>query len=154
MVDAPTFKLALGRFLSGVTVVSAEHDGIRRGMTVSAFSSVSLTPPLILVCLDRRAATLPLVREAGRFGVSILAAGQERLSNHFAGWGDATVAWTTLGGSPVLAGSIATLDCAVHRVLDGGDHEIVLGLVEAAETGDGAPLAWWSGKYRNVGSEA
>ena len=151
MVDAPTFKQALGRFLSGVTVVSAEHDGTRRGMTVSAFSSVSLNPPLILVCLDKRAATLPLVRDAGRFGVSVLGAGQEALSNHFAGWGEATVEWETLGQSPVLAGAIARLDCSVHHVLDAGDHDIVIGMVQAADAGDGAPLAWWSGKYRQVG---
>jgi flavin reductase (DIM6/NTAB) family NADH-FMN oxidoreductase RutF len=150
MIDPATFKSALSRFHSGVTVVSARHAGDLRAMTVSAFSSVSLAPPLVLVSLDLRAATLPLVRDSGRFGVSVLAEEQEALSSHFAGYGVAEPKWEEIGPSAVLAGALAQLDCAVTHIVDAGDHAVVIGQVEGARARDGRPLLYGGGRYQRL----
>jgi flavin reductase (NADH) len=150
MIDPASFKSALSRFHSGVTVVSARHAGELRAMTVSAFCSVSLSPPLVLVSLDLRAATLPLVRESGRFGVSVLAEGQDALSSHFAGFGQADPAWEELGPSAVLAGALAQLDCTVTQVVDAGDHAVVIGCVEGARVAEGRPLLYGGGRYERL----
>ncbi|MFZ5476302.1 MAG: flavin reductase family protein [Myxococcota bacterium] len=150
MIDPTLFKQALSRFPSGVTVIAARHAGEVRAMTVSAFSSVSLSPPLVLACVDLRAATLPLIRAAQRFGVSVLAADQEALSSRFAGFGDAEPTWDEIGPSAVLAGALAQLDCAVHQIVEAGDHAVVIGRVEGARVAEGEPLAYWRGGYRTI----
>jgi flavin reductase (DIM6/NTAB) family NADH-FMN oxidoreductase RutF len=122
-------------------------------MTVSAFSSVSLQPALVLVCIAHKASNHDRIRTAGRFAVSILSADQQALSNRFAGYGgeDAVIEWADVGSrTPVLAGAIAWLDCAVEQAVAAGDHTIFIGRVEAAGTADGAPLAYWRGGYRSL----
>src|ERR1700723_1388376 len=111
------FRNALGRFASGVTVITAHHEDHMHGMTANAFVSVSLDPPLVLVSLDNRSYMHRILPDAGRYGVSVLAEEQERLSNHFAGRTaeGLPVRFTTRGGMPLLEGAVAYF---VVRVLD------------------------------------
>lgn len=147
-VTPADFKQTLGRFLSGVTVVSVHADGSVHGMTASAFLSVSLEPPLVLVSVARTARMHALLPVAGRFGVSILGSGQEELSSHFAGYGAASPSWRWDDGVPVLEGGIGWLRCALHAAHEAGDHTLYLGRVEALGYAEGEPLAYYRGKYR------
>lgn len=147
-LDPLQFRQTLGRWASGVTVVSCDHGPERRGMTASAFISVSLTPPLILVSVDHRAGMHATLQQAERFGVSILAREQEWLSNHFAGRpGDAEVPWELLGGVPVLGGALAALACRKANAVEAGDHTLFIGEVEGSVLGEGEPLLYFAGRY-------
>jgi flavin reductase (DIM6/NTAB) family NADH-FMN oxidoreductase RutF len=153
-VDEGLFKKAMSHFLSGVTVVTTVADGALYGMTVASFASLSLDPPLVLICVGRNMQTHDAIAGAKRFGVSILSSEQQHLSNHFASKsGDKfkDIAYR-LGrsGLPLLDGALCTLECSVHSQLDGGDHSIFVGLVESAETADGAPLAYFRSGYREL----
>lgn len=150
MVEPGEFKQAMARFLSGVTVVSVRSGEGVHGITVSAFSSVSLNPPLVLVCIDHRANTLPMLAAVGRFGVSVLAADQAGYSNTFAGYGKDVPVWEQLGDAEVLAGAIAQLDCVVEQSIPAGDHTVFIARVEAARSIDGAPIGYWRGKYQSI----
>lgn len=144
-----TFKAALARWPSGVTVVAAEWDGKRRGMTASSFSSVSLEPPLILVCIGEDAHLLPVLERSGRFTVNILAEGQERISDHFAGKPIPNL--EPLGPDLAIAGALATLYCTVWQLYPGGDHRIVVGQVEDIRLGEaGKPIVYWNRGYRSI----
>lgn len=151
------FRDALGRFATGVTVVTARHaDGRLVGVTVNSFTSVSLDPPLILFCLDREAASLAAFQDVGRFAVNILAEGQEELSVRFAAplsdrW-DGVATTASENGSPALDSALATLDCDLDRVVDGGDHLILIGRVTALrESAEGQrPLVYFRGQYRGL----
>ena len=150
-VDPREFRNALGRFMSGITVVSAEANGEPHGMTANAFISVSLDPPLILVSIDRRAHMLGFLARAGRFGVSVLGIGHEAYSMHFSGRPQEglDVAWQREGfDTPVLADGIAQLDCDVHSTIEAGDHTLYLGRVKRLRYRDGEPLGYFQGKYR------
>src|ERR1700735_1616222 len=157
-VGAPEFRQAMGHFATGVTVVtSIGDDGEPVGTTASAVTSLSLDPPLVLVCLDRTSLTLRAIRSHGAFVVNVLAAPQEHLSANFARRGLAA-AWDGVRhrprptGSPRLDGVLASLECTVEHRLDGGDHEIVVGRVHEVETGGagGAPLLFWRGSYASL----
>lgn len=164
-VDANDFRNAMGRFAAGVTVVTCKTaDGGDHGMTASAVCSVSKDPPLLLVCITKGNATDQALQDADGFAVSILARDQVELSNRFAGWGtppgvdrfdglDVDRAPHT--GAAWLPGAICRIDCARHAVLDGGDHHIYLGRLEAVEApGDRAdqePLLYFAGAYRSAG---
>ena len=152
-IEPHEFRQTLARFASGVTVVSVTHQGERRGMTASAFLSVSLTPPLILVSVDRRAHMHAVLSEAGRFGVSILAAGQRALSDHFAGRPDPglDVTWLELDGLPLLGGAIAQLVCRTVEAHPAGDHTLYIGEVEYARYTDDDPLLYFRGQYHELG---
>jgi 3-hydroxy-9,10-secoandrosta-1,3,5(10)-triene-9,17-dione monooxygenase reductase component len=149
------FRSVIGRFPTGVTVVTALGPEGPVGMTANAVASLSLDPLLLLVCFDRGSRTLPVVRESGRFGVNVLAAGQERLARRFAGKLPeaekfAGVAHTLDSGVPVIEGAHAFLGCLLDRLVDGGDHVIGIGAVDSAEAGVGEPLVWWSGGYSGL----
>jgi len=150
-VDAKAFKDALARFPSGVTVVTVQEGEDVHGITVSAFLSVSLSPPLILVSIDKRAKSHDVIPRVGRFAVSILAEGQDPVSNYFAGYKqpDQTVELARPDmGSPVVPDALAWIDCSLHQVVDGGDHTLYIGQVEGVTTRDGAPLIYYRGRYR------
>jgi len=157
-VTAAELRLAMGHFATGVTVVtSVGADGCPVGTTANAVSSLSLDPPLLLVCFDRSSQTLEAVRAHGAFAVNVLAAPQRELSANFARRGLAA-AWDGvrhrpgLTRSPRLHGVLATLECTVEHRFPGGDHEIVIGRVLAAET-DGTespPLLFWRGRYASL----
>ncbi|MCP2014290.1 flavin reductase (DIM6/NTAB) family NADH-FMN oxidoreductase RutF [Deinococcus sp. HSC-46F16] len=148
------FRQTLGRFASGVTVITAADGDERRGMTASAFVSVSLTPPLILVSVDHRAQMHALLSrpEVGRFGVSVLSAAQRHLSDHFAGrpGPEEAVPWFTHEGLPLIGGSVAQLVCRKQEVIPAGDHTLYLGLVEYARYTDDDPLVYFRGQYHEL----
>jgi 3-hydroxy-9,10-secoandrosta-1,3,5(10)-triene-9,17-dione monooxygenase reductase component len=121
-------------------------------MTANAVASLSLDPLLLLVCFDNGARTLPVVRETGRFGVNVLALGQDDLARRFAGKLPeaekfAGVPHTLDDGVPVVEGAHAWMGCDLERLVEAGDHTIGIGAVRAAELGVGDPLVWWSGTY-------
>lgn len=155
-IDPQHFRQALSRFASGVTVVSARRaDGAPIGVTVSAFCSVSLTPPLILVCLDKATLDLAVYAEGPRFAVNVLAETQQAVSNAFAYPGpvppfEATAYRTGAGDVPLIEGTVAALECSRFAAHDAGDHVIVVGLVDNAVCREGAPLLYANGGYRGL----
>ncbi|MDP2709876.1 MAG: flavin reductase family protein [Solirubrobacteraceae bacterium] len=161
-VSAGTLREAIGRFATGVTVVTsiAGHDE-PVGTTASAVSSLSLDPPLVLVCLDRASRTLAALREHGAFAINVLTADQRDVATNFARRGQAA-AWEAVAhgrgptGCPRLDDVLAVLDCAVERCLPGGDHEIVVGRVRDVATGaeDAGPLLHYRGAYASLGGGA
>lgn len=158
-VGADDFKQALGCFGSGVTVITVKTADGDHGMTASAFCSLSLDPPLVLVCVETKNATHAHLKAAEGFAVNILAASQKDWSNRFAGYppmddrfADIEVERAPHSGAAWLPGSLARLDCALHDVADGGDHSIFIGRVERCTVGEEAatPLIYWKGSYRNL----
>ncbi len=160
-VSAADFRHAMGHFATGVTIVtSIGVDGEPVGTTANAVTSLSLDPPLLLVCFDRSSFTLQAVREHGAFVVNVLGAPQRHLSANFARRGLAAT-WDDVRhhagptGSPRLDGVLAALECTVHERLPGGDHEIIVGRVREVETNaNAAPLLFWRGGYGSLLGEA
>ena len=155
-VTPQEFRAALGRFSSGVTVITVETAaGEVHGMTASSFCSVSLRPPLVLVCIDHLAETYLHLRERGRFGVSVLKEEQEALSEFFADPERDPDAAFRLGvrynlmksGMPVLADTLANLDCVVVQAHSAGDHTIFVGEVKEVRVFEGSPLLYFRGRY-------
>jgi flavin reductase (DIM6/NTAB) family NADH-FMN oxidoreductase RutF len=152
-VGPDRFRDVMGRFATGVTVVTGSTPDGPVGMTANAVCSLSLDPLLLLVCFDNDARTLPVVRDTGRFGVNVLAAGQEDLARLFASKRPerekfAGIPHTVNDGIPVIEGVLAWVGCRLERLVPGGDHTIGIGAVEAAEAGHGEPLLWFRGSYR------
>jgi flavin reductase (DIM6/NTAB) family NADH-FMN oxidoreductase RutF len=148
-----------GLFASGVTVVTTAHEGKLRGITVSAFSSVSLNPPLVLICIANESESKDWIAESGVFAVNILSDEQEFLSERFAARApivnarfDGVPYHTAITGSPILADSLAWYDCRVETMHDGGDHTIFIGRVEAVGFGaEGkSPLVYFANQYGRV----
>ncbi|MCZ6784576.1 MAG: flavin reductase family protein [Proteobacteria bacterium] len=159
-VDAEQFKAGLARWASGVTIVTARAGDRVHGMTVSAFSSVSLDPPLVLVCADKTSNTLPVIEDAGCFAANVLARGQEELSNRFASEEDEWRRFEGLEvesgatGAPLIVDALANIDCKVVASHDAGDHVIYVGQVEQIVTRDREPLLFYQGRYCSVAPEA
>jgi flavin reductase (DIM6/NTAB) family NADH-FMN oxidoreductase RutF len=155
--DTREFRGAIGLFATGVTVITAQAGGVAHGMTANSVTSVSLDPLLLLVCIDRRARMCNIIHEAGRFAVNILGERQEAISRHFAGRPNdqLNVTFADLAGVPTLPGALAAIACTVERELDGGDHIIVIGKVDAfIRTNDvEPPLLYFAGRYRQVSPE-
>ena len=152
--DSRAFRDAMGQFATGVTIVATWDGGAVQAMTANSFTSVSLDPPLVLVCIAHTARTHGAIQRSGRFSVSILPAGAERISNYYAGRQEAGEAGEfdlVRAKSPVLKGALSWLDCRVWQVYDGGDHSIFVGEVEALEVRGGDPLLFFAGKYRRLG---
>jgi 3-hydroxy-9,10-secoandrosta-1,3,5(10)-triene-9,17-dione monooxygenase reductase component len=142
----------MGRFATGVCVVTAMSPEGPVGMTANAVASLSLEPLLLLVCFDNEARTLPVVRESRRFGVNVLAAGQDDVARRFAGKlrereKFAGVPHSLHDGIPVVEGVHAWVGCDLQQLVPGGDHTIGIGAVTAAEAGGGEPLLWYRGAY-------
>ncbi|NVN00508.1 flavin reductase family protein [Arthrobacter sp. SDTb3-6] len=154
MIDQRDLRYAFGRFGTGVTVVTTtSDDGTAHGATVSAFTSVSLDPPLAQVTLMRSSKLSALVEDRP-FAINVMSLGQLETCLHFAGkpmkggpmWGQSAT------DVPVLAGNAATLECRPWRVYDGGDHLIVVGEVEHLEITPLEPLLFFGGKFHHLGS--
>jgi flavin reductase (DIM6/NTAB) family NADH-FMN oxidoreductase RutF len=157
-VSATDLRQAMGQFATGVTVVtSVDSAGQPVGTTANAVSSLSLDPPLVLVCFDLASTTLQAIRGHGAFVVNVLAAPQQHLSANFARRGLAA-AWDGVQhrrgptGSPRLEDVLAVLECTVEHALPGGDHEIIVGRVRHAETSANAngPLVFFRGSYASL----
>lgn len=151
------FKAALATWCSGVSIVTTKgEDGLMYGLTVSSLTSVSLDPPLILVCIDNGNRFPSMVANSKRFAVSILDVEQEEASNHFASRGrEPSEAFAvphalTPNDQPVIADSMAWLCCELHDAVVAGDHTIVIGRVVATHAREAAPLLYYRRAYRTV----
>ncbi|GAC1514848.1 MAG: flavin reductase family protein [Gemmatimonadaceae bacterium] len=151
--DPDSFRAVLGRFASGVTVVTTrDRSGADLGMTVSAFSSVSLRPPLVMVCVDRAASMHDAIVGSDHFGVSVLGTEQEGLARRFAHT-DASDRFEGLGyergqtGVALFAGTAAQIECRRVATHDAGDHTIVVGEVVTAQAMEARPLLYYRGGY-------
>jgi flavin reductase (DIM6/NTAB) family NADH-FMN oxidoreductase RutF len=150
-VGPERFRSVMGHFATGVTVVTANTPEGPVGMTANAVCSLSLEPLLLLVAFDNESRTLPAVQENGRFGVNVLAAGQEDLAHLFASKTNEQftgVPHAMHDGIPVIEGALAWIGCRLERLIPAGDHTIGIGAVESAEAGSGDPLLWFRGGYR------
>jgi flavin reductase (DIM6/NTAB) family NADH-FMN oxidoreductase RutF len=154
--DARTFRDALGCFATGVTIITAiAPDGKPIGLTANSFTSVSLDPPLLLVCVANNAGSAAVLQQAERFAVNVLQIGQQPTSNRFAGKGEdrfANTPWEVGEfGTPVLTGSLSSFECARDAVHEGGDHFILVGRVlKAMFEPRRDPLLYFRGKYRRL----
>jgi flavin reductase ActVB len=153
-VSAPAFRRALSQLASGVTVVTSRSaDGRPYGLTVTAFSALSLDPPLVLVCIDGRSETHDGFA-GGAFAVSLLAEGQEYVSQRFAVPGPAKFEAEEMpcgrSGLPLVPGAVAHIECRVTAAVPGGDHVIYVGLVEDVEVHEGRPLVYHARGYRRL----
>lgn len=164
-VTADDFRLVMGRFATGVTVVTTLHAGRPAGITVNALSSVSLDPPLVMVALDRARFITPMMRVTGRYAVNVLAEHQQALADCFAGapvtpdreafCGAAWHPGST--GLPLLDGAIATLECTVVDTFQAGDHDLFVarvdtleGALEPTEGEPSGPLIYYRRRYRRL----
>lgn len=157
MIDPAEYRRVVGHFATGVVVVTGvRYDGAPVGLTVSAFTSVSLDPTLVLVCLDEGSETRRWIGAGGRFAVNVLRAGREAEARRFATAGAdrfAGVGWRAEAtGAPVLDDALAWLDCRVREVLPGGDHTVFLGEVVACDAHEGAPLLYYRGGFGRLAS--
>jgi flavin reductase (DIM6/NTAB) family NADH-FMN oxidoreductase RutF len=156
MPDELRFRQVMGNFTTGVVVVTSRtRDGRLCGLTANSVASVSLDPVLVLVCVDRQAASHACIVDGGAFALSILEGEGEALARRFAAKDRAArfddVAYRTeVTGSPVLVGALAWLDCRIREVHKGGDHSIVVGEVVACDAREGDPLVFFRGAYRRM----
>jgi flavin reductase (DIM6/NTAB) family NADH-FMN oxidoreductase RutF len=154
--DRELFREVFGRFATGVAVVTSATPAASGGMTANALCSLSLDPLLALVCFENNARTLPIVREAGRFGVNVLASRQEEIAEVFASKLPESeklegVAHRYEAGVPIIEGALSWVACSLRELIAGGDHTIAIGEVVALGLGDGDPLLWYGGRYHDVG---
>ena len=152
IASARHFRDVLGRFCTGVTVVTTISGGEPVGMTCQSFSSVSLSPPLVMFCPAKTSRAWPMMQRSGHFCVNLLAEGQDELSNAMASRGSdkfAGVDWSpSKTGAPLIDGVLGYVDCTIHAVHEAGDHYIVIGKVQDLGFGDAEdPLLFFKGKY-------
>ena len=153
--DTATLRRALGCFVTGVTVVTTrDARGAPLGFTANSFASVSLDPPLVLVCVGHEVERFDVYRRCSEFAINVLGDSQRTLSSRFAmehpdRFGG--VRWRQgVHGAPILAGCIAALECATWRRIEAGDHMILIGRVLRCEDSGDRPLVYWRGSYRDL----
>lgn len=160
MTLAPSdFRKAMGCFATGVTVITVDQDAEVHGMTANAFTSVSLDPPLVLVCVDHRARTHAHLHARKRFGVNVLSSGQQAISEYYARSAETHQHPEAFGarfdrtaqGTPVLHGALAYLECRLHSAEKAGDHTIFIAEVQDVVVREGEPLLYFRSKYRELG---
>ena len=161
--DPSQFRHTMRLWATGVTIVTARHNDEFRGLTVSSFTSVTLEPPLILVCVQKTSDTGQLILDSEHFAVSMLGEGQEELSNRFAGYTRLAEGETRFdgielafaeSGSPIIKEAMAWIDCKLHSVLDSTTHHIFMGEVIAASgqhDEDPLPLLYYNREYHKLG---
>ena len=153
-IDDAQFKHALSHFASGITIVTTEHEGTDYGLTVASFASLSLSPPLVLVCISKSSSSHEPIAASGKFGVSILGSDQEAVSGRFAARGGDKFAGLDVRrgtlGIPLIGNALATLECRVTNQVVGGDHSIFIGEVVDTQTREGAPLLYFRAAYREM----
>lgn len=152
LIDPSTFRATLGRFASGITVITArDADGRDVGMTVSAFSSLSLDPPLVLICIDNGASVAPVLEHCELFGINVLSDEQEPISRRFAEKEvdrfEGVAYHRGQHGIALLDGALAQMECRVHARYPAGDHTILVGAVEGTAVHEGHPLVYYRGGY-------
>jgi flavin reductase (DIM6/NTAB) family NADH-FMN oxidoreductase RutF len=156
------FRQAMGCFATGVTVITVDYEGEVQGMTANAFTSVSLDPLLVLVCVDHEARTHAHLRARKRFGINVLSEQQRAVSEHYARPDrDPARAEQEAGarfdrtphGTPMLRGGLAYLECVLQSAQDAGDHTIFIAEVEEVVVREGNPLLYFKSSYRTIGPE-
>ena len=154
--DTSLQRKIMGHFATGVTVVTTRAGDTLHGMTANAVTSLSLDPPLVLVCVEQKATMYELLQSSGVFAMCLLAESQQEISNHFATRGpksfDNYKWFTAETGSPIFEESLAYVDCKVVEVAGGGDHKIFVGEIVAGnlQAVDAPPLLYYAGKYRKL----
>jgi Conserved protein/domain typically associated with flavoprotein oxygenases, DIM6/NTAB family len=155
-IDDAHFRLAMSHFASGVTIVTTEHEGRPFGMTVASFASLSLHPPLVLVCIETSVKTHEAIVTAGKFGVSILGAAQSEISSKFASRSDDKFTGVDIVRGaldvPLIAGALTSIECRLQAQFPGGDHSIFVGEVVDVQTIEGDPLLYFRSGYREMRS--
>jgi flavin reductase (DIM6/NTAB) family NADH-FMN oxidoreductase RutF len=158
-VDSTVFRDAAARFASGVTVAAATRDGLHHAITATAFASLSLDPPMVLLALDRAGQLIGLVRASGHVGLSVLSADQEQIGRLASTSGrspqalvDEAPTTTAVTGAPLLIGALAWFDCEVEAITEHGDHAIIVGRVVAAASTTGEPLIYFQRSYHGLGA--
>lgn len=157
-VTANDFRKAMGCFATGVTVVTVDQDGEVHGMTANAFTSVSLDPVLVLVCVEQRARTHAHLHARKRFGVNVLRSDQQAIAEYYARSAETHQHPEAAGahfdrtaqGTPVLQGALAYLECRLHSTQTAGDHTIFIAEVEEVVVRDGEPLLYFRSQYRDI----
>ena len=159
-IDPIEFRRTLGHFATGVTIVTTLDGKTDHGMTVNAFSSVSLDPPLVLVCCDRKAESYELLKKSKVFVVNMMSESQKQVSVNFSRHELKSIRFQNLKirrevtGAAVLEDAIAFIDCKVVAIHEAGDHEIFVGQVEKLGYKEGSdPVLFYTGKYRKIGPE-
>lgn len=160
-VGGQDLRQVMRRWLTGVTVVTSGNSEARHGITVNSFTSLSLDPPLCIVCVDKRARAHEAIPAAGYFAVNLLAAGQQEHSLRFAGRRpevadpfEGLAVGQAPSGAPVFTDALGYLDCTLEGQLPGGDHTIFVGRVEhAVAFEDRSPLVWYGGQYRELAGQ-
>jgi flavin reductase (DIM6/NTAB) family NADH-FMN oxidoreductase RutF len=152
LADPKAIRKAFGGFVTGVTVVTTvDANGVPRGLTANSFTSVSLNPPLVLVCIDEKAASHPVFKASKAFGISVLGTAQRATSNLFASKAvdkfEQTSTFQSETGAPLIEGAVSWFDCTTHSVTEVGDHLVVVGRVVAFGHDAGAPLGYCRGNY-------
>ncbi|SDI99027.1 flavin reductase family protein [Alteribacillus bidgolensis] len=151
-MDDRMFRIAMGKFATGVTVITTEVDGEVHGMTANAFMSVSLDPKLVLISVGDKARMHDLIKRADKFAVNILSEEQKEMSMIFAGQikEERNVAFEDFEGTPIIKDSIVNLACNVYDAHEAGDHTLFVGEVLNLNVQDGEPLAFFEGKYKEI----
>ncbi len=149
------FRRACGRFATGVTIASVlDSEGAPHGLTVSSFTSVSLEPPLILICLGHLVTAINSFRQCKYFGINVLSEDQEELSERFARKGEDRfngLPWEPgQTGVPLIPGALAGIECEVRTRYSAGDHDILIGEMLHSRVADGEPLIYFGGQYRKL----
>jgi flavin reductase len=161
-LDRAEFRRAMGGFATGVTIITLDLDGEIHGMTANAFTSVSLDPLLVLVCVDHNARTHAHLHSKKRFGINVLSEDQRAISEYYArpartherAEEEAGARFERTGhGTPMLHGALAYLECRLHSAEEAGDHTIFIAEVEDVVVREGEPLLFFRGRYRKVGEE-
>ncbi len=154
-INPADFRKVMGRFATGVTVITARHAGETRGMTANAFMSASLDPPLAIVSVDKRANMHAHLPKAGVFAVNILAEGQEVLARHFAGRPDPAlaIAFADIDGIPTLADALARMTAELVGAHDCGDHTLFVGRVLRMTATEKRPLLFFASRYGTMGPD-
>lgn len=152
MTAPALMRRVMARFVTGVAVITTESGGVPHGMTANSLTSVSLEPPLVLVCLGSVARTTTAVVEAGQFVVNILSARQEWIARRFARPGldhfdGLTLTRVKAAAPPVVPEALARLHCTVDRAVEAGDHHVIFGAVQHLEERDGEPLGFYGGRF-------
>ncbi|MCH2037279.1 MAG: flavin reductase family protein [Rickettsiales bacterium] len=150
-VDTSLYKKVMGQFVTGVTVISTRKQDVSYGITVNSFNSLSLKPPLICYCLGKGASSYDDFITADSFAVNILSAHQQSVSDQFAfkdksDWSEIPH-HLGMNGAPIIEGTSATIECSTHHIYEGGDHNIIVGLVTNLSQNDTLPLAYYRGGY-------
>ena len=157
LIEQQLFRRVCGKFATGITILTVcDADGAPHGMTANSFTSVSLDPPMILVCIDRKARIFNQFVDGARFAVNVLHEGQKELSTCFARKEDRFegIEWSPgETGAPILPDVLATLECSVAQIVEAGDHIVVVGNVSHATWREGRPLLFFNSSYQALASE-